>query len=269
MKKQFSKLITLFFCLLVFATANATIISGSHTTTGGKTVALQGLEWLSLDHTQQMSRDQVENAGGWTDRYGTSWNAGDWRYASRAETETLINSLWGGNWDGWSNDNHDGASWFIDIFEGLGFDSGSGYTRTDGTSSSRGWTNYDYSSFYFGDDGDCHSLSSHTCVGNVRSADNYQQDINGAYINGAYGTSYSANTGVMGSIKDTGGANMGINPANSMNVKTDASSHIGSLLVRNSTVPEPSSLVILSLGLLGLRFQRRRRTGFQVDTTNR
>jgi len=90
-----TRIMTIFVIALSF-NAHASIISGDHTTAGGKTVNLQGLEWLSFDHTMGLSRTTIEGASGWTDNYATTYDADSWRYATRAETSALLQSLWDG-----------------------------------------------------------------------------------------------------------------------------------------------------------------------------
>ena len=78
--------------LLVSGQVNAGIINIANTNTEydtGKFADLQGLNWLTLDETQNQSRQSVlDGFGGYIDN--------GWRYATRNETETLVNSIWGG-----------------------------------------------------------------------------------------------------------------------------------------------------------------------------
>jgi hypothetical protein len=69
--------------------AGATVISGAHTTAGGKVVDLSGLEWLSWNETFGVSRDAIEAGHG-------GLLADGWRYATGSEFTALISSLWGG-----------------------------------------------------------------------------------------------------------------------------------------------------------------------------
>jgi len=86
MKIKFLKMILVSIYILSSSFfANAGLVSGNHTTAEGKTVALQDLEWMSLDHTAGLSRGTVE--GGFTDNFGTTWDAGVWAYATREQTE--------------------------------------------------------------------------------------------------------------------------------------------------------------------------------------
>jgi hypothetical protein len=104
------KLIPLFLLLAGFQ-ANAAIISGTHSTTDGKSVALQGLEWLSWDETYNLTRTAVE-AGGY-------FNDG-WRYAIGAEFGGLISSIWGGA-SGENTGNYDGSQWLWENFDNYDF----------------------------------------------------------------------------------------------------------------------------------------------------
>lgn len=92
--------------LLISSMVQAHIVSGIHFTEGGKAVDLQGLEWLSLDRTRGISRSDIENG------YGGLWEEG-WRYANRLQTETLLQSLWGGDYKWGYPDYGDGADWFF------------------------------------------------------------------------------------------------------------------------------------------------------------
>jgi hypothetical protein len=70
--------------LLLSAQVNASIVNSTNTDTAignGRPADLQGLEWLSLDHAINQSRDQIW--GNFTDSYGTDWDRDDLRYAIR------------------------------------------------------------------------------------------------------------------------------------------------------------------------------------------
>ena len=233
--------------LLVGLNAHAIIISGDQVTAGGKQVALQGLEWLSLDHTAGLSRADIED--GFTDRFGTVWNVGDWRYATRTETTTLLSSLWGGIWTGvqgaWQSSNYDGASWFINTFQGLQYDAGFGNERIDKTYTlPGGYINHDASEFFFGNDYECHSSYDFTCYGLVQVAD-YHRESNdtqkAGWLHKSYGLSMEA--------------------SNSSTLDISSQALRGSLLVRVAKapvdVPESSGLMLLGLGLLGVVARRR------------
>lgn len=94
------------------ASANATFISGNKYLSNGSKVALQNLEWMPLTYTAGLTRVDIED--GFTDRFGNTWGADEWRYATKDETETLILSLWDKEFDGWSRGNAVGAWWFLD-----------------------------------------------------------------------------------------------------------------------------------------------------------
>lgn len=91
--------------------AHAATVSGIHTTNGGKTVNLSGLEWLTFDETENLSRTDIENGA------GNTLLADGWRYATRGEFEALFDSLWGGIAEGWQTSNYDGADWFNTTFD--------------------------------------------------------------------------------------------------------------------------------------------------------
>ena len=93
------------FAATVALPASAAIVSGSHTTAGGKSVNLSGLEWLTWDQTNNFSRTQIENGT------GNAFIADGWRYANRGEFESLFDSLWGGTVEGYDGSNYDGADW--------------------------------------------------------------------------------------------------------------------------------------------------------------
>jgi len=238
------------FVVLSFA-ANAGLISGSYTTDDGKAVALQNLEWMSLDYTAGLSRNDVED--GFTDRYGTTWAEGDWTYATLAQTESLFGSLWGGVYSGVSNDNHDGAAWFIENFGGLGYDRGFGNSRTDIKLNNRAWTNLDKTSFLFGSDGECNVNVNLSCGGTVKSADAYYADQTAQNASSLeIEVAYEANTFGYGSFVEQNGVVMGIHSDNTAYAKYYEVASRGHLLVRKVEVPEPSTFAIFSLGMLGL-----------------
>lgn len=235
---------------------NASLISGAHSTGAGKTVNLQGLEWMSLDYTAGLSRSFIE--GGFTDNYGQVWQAGEWRYATRAETGMLLNSLWGGVYDWWATDNADGAAWFIENFMGLAFDTGTGIDRVDGTQSNALWRDYDWSDFFFGKEGECSADSTDSCLGTVGWMSDYRQNLASFNVFTSVVELAHLSGEPMGWIGDNTGAEFNWTPAN-LTTNIDASdATLGSLLVRKaSAVPEPSALAIMALGLLVLSIRRR------------
>ena len=244
--------------------ANAGFVSGTHTTAEGKVVDLQGLEWMSLEHTVGISRDDIED--GFTDRYGTTWNAGEWSYATREQTETLLTSLWGGQYSGQSTSNYDGAEWFISNFGGIGFDNGYGSNRIDGTLTDRLLSNYDFTTFYFGERLECSTNIESSCLGVVEIADNFTRSQNG--INpqtGLWEETYVANSGAFGSLDEYFGLDAGFSSLNA-NTEDFQPPIFGSLLIRNTivtspadnttAVPEPSTLATFALGIMGLASRR-------------
>ena len=229
---------------LCFASiAHATIISGNHVTAGGKTVNLQGLEWLSLDETANVSRTNIE-AG-----YGNFLNNG-WTYASRAQTETLLGSLWGGTYDGYSADNADGASWFISNFGAL---------REGGDFNSQNITGWNIANFFFGLDGECKTDVTLTCVGYTIKADNYVASLTAFnVIDQVIEVSNPGGAGPVGKFVDNYGVSMGVTDENAALSKSFNAPSYGSLLVRTAAAPEPSAIALMGLGLLGFGVTRRK-----------
>ena len=215
----------------VSMSAQAGLISGEHMLSNGNKVALQGLQWMPLTYTVDMRRNDIED--GFTDRFGGVWNAGEWRYASRVETATLLRSLWDNQSNGWSAANFVGLTWFKANLALLGYDTGSGAGRVD----REGAGGHDWSDFAYGATGECGVGT--TCRGHVSVN-------NGAgWLNRTYGLSESE-----------------------INVSALSNSYklndFGSLLVRSTpTVPTPVSaptaISLLGLGLGGLALRRRRK----------
>ena len=239
--------------------ANAGIISGLQKTDLGKNVDLQGMEWLSLEHTAGLSRFDIEN--GFTDRYGQVWAAGEWRYATRNQTELLLNSLWGQTWDGWSSDNVDGVNWFLEQFGGLAYDEGFGKERINKNSDSTDWLSYDYSWFNFGLENECSSISLSTCYGSIGVGTITDTSRYASATNIKTQDIYTYNSGErVGYISDRRGADMGNDQLNSSHKKSRTGQYLGNLLVRNSPiaeVTEPSTFVIFALSLLGILSRRK------------
>lgn len=131
--------------LVVTGESNAATIFGNHTTDAGKTVNLGGLEWLSFDESgynhkrSSYNRYEIEaGIGGWINSTPESW-----RYATRVETENLLDSLWGGTNEGWHISNFDGVDWFLENI--------SGFTTIDGINQAYfhfGYANNPYSSYF-------------------------------------------------------------------------------------------------------------------------
>ena len=208
---------------------------------------------MSLDHTAGLTRATIENVNGFTDRYGTKWNAGDWVYASRTQTEVLMNSIWGGTYEGWANESVDGSKWFLENFGELNFDTWNGNTRTDGTSGDYGGDFH--SQFFFGNDAECNINQNHTCIGLVRYLGEYSQfDARNVHT----GQIESSNPGgtPMAYVSDSQCYYTSQTTINHTSSKILASNVIGSLLIRATHVPEPSTLAIFALGMIGLASRR-------------
>lgn len=256
----------LFCCLGVSMPAQAGFISGNHLLANGKTVALQGLEWMPLTYTAGLSRRDVED--GFTDRFNGVWSASDWRYATRAETETLLGSLWDETYDGWSKTNHVGASWFLSAFGGLMFDSNYGSSRIDGQySNNADWLRIDGTLMYFGNNGECHANANNTCYGAIYAADNYFfSDLTALNVKtNTHGVSYVMGSGSVGWFNDYYGGKHGIVTHNYAIQKSNTAADFGSLLVRTMrnnepvAVSAPTAISLLGLGLCGLAMRRRRK----------
>ncbi|MDO6762301.1 PEP-CTERM sorting domain-containing protein [Agarivorans sp. 1_MG-2023] len=253
-----TKTLSAFVVIVSSFTANATFISGDYTLENGKEVALQGLEWMPLTYSQSYSRLYVEADGGWTDRFGNQWQANDWRYATRNETATLLNSLWGGVYLGFSNDNFIGASWFINYFGGLGMDTSFGLNRVDLKLNNSTWDNYDVSQFLFGKDWECSDELRLSCIGEAAAADGFYRSLATKNIHTGYKDYMQART-PLGYFDSRSGVDAGLNSDNRVRGKSNSSSMLGSLLVRQPTiveVPEPSSLGLLMVSLFGLLVRR-------------
>ncbi|WP_411991385.1 PEP-CTERM sorting domain-containing protein [Agarivorans sp. DSG3-1] len=239
-----TKTLSAFVVIVSSFTANATFISGDYTLENGKEVALQGLEWMPLTYSQSYSRLYVE--------------ADDWRYATRSETATLLNSLWGGVYLGFSNDNFIGASWFINYFGGLGMDTSFGLNRVDLKLNNSTWDNYDVSQFFFGKDKECSDELRLSCIGEAASADGFYRSLATKNIHTGYKGYMQART-PLGYFDSRSGVDAGLNNDNRVRGKSNSSSMLGSLLVRQPTiveVPEPGSLGLLMVSLFGLLVRR-------------
>jgi hypothetical protein len=261
MKKQFTAALVL--AAAVSMPAHAGFISGNYTLANGNNVALQGLEWMPLTYTVELSRVDIED--GFTDRFGGVWNAGDWRYASLIETKTLLGSLWGGSAAGWSNNNYVGANWFLSKFGGLANDTGYGSLRVDGKFNSYGMTAWDWSQFVFGDGNDCELAVGLACWGVVSAFENSDRDRE--EFDGFTYTDflvYIANSGPSATFGN--GQCMHLCPPSYPGYINNSSAFAdyGHLLVRNAPVtpnpvPEPAAISFLGLGLLGLFLRHRRK----------
>ena len=208
--------------------SNASVISGDLYTDDGKLVELQGLEWLSLEHTSGMSVEDIAN--GFTDSYGNTWQSGHWRHASRIETEILLASLWGGVYEGVSSDNGDGADFFIDNFGGLTYEERYGQRLSNSD-----LTNWDFSGFFFGEVGECLVAMTY-CYGQISAFDNAAFDINATNVLTSLNEiAYTANSGKGGIFNEYYGADFGLFNANQYLSADHSDFNIGHLLVRSGT----------------------------------
>lgn len=254
--------------LILSMPAQAGFISGHHTyisqTGEEKPVALQGLEWMPLSYTAGFSRDNIENESGFTDRFNNVWKKGDWRYATRLETETLLGSLWGGTYTAYTKESHVGALWFKNNFGMLAYDVGHGSVRMELDYSTEWLTGFDYSSAIYGTDKECSSEYGLSCELIVALFSNNSNNTWGTDIyTGKSIMTYIANTGSAGYFSECNGLNTGYNRCQYY-IKNDfLDPSIGSMLVRNiqsppHSVPTPSIVSLIALGFIGLVFNRRR-----------
>jgi hypothetical protein len=232
MRSLFYSLITLFPFIV-----HASLIDITNTDTeylSGKNADLQGLQWLSLDLTEGVTRTSIESGFG-------GYFSDNWRYASREETETLLGSLWGGTASGWANNNFDGANWFINTF---------------GLSTSWPNSNEVFTNFLFGETFECSAWSGYTCAGSVKTYNNsgvqkYGEDVNGSSI-----LSYSAYSGAAGYLHEKAGLNVGYSNQNEVKFTYINGTGTGSLLVKSLSVPEPSIIALLLIGFIGIYILR-------------
>jgi hypothetical protein len=237
--------------------ASAGIIAGEQLTAGGKIVNLQGLEWLSLDHT--LGVQTVDLASGFTDNYG-KFRVG-WRYATIEEASLLMNSLWKIENGGWRPGDVDGRGWYIENFgpESPKFTfwnpdvDDALWTTTDG------WWRATYT-----------SLNWYQCKTRAHCAGVDGYEYNPALDEGVYeylrakGEDYVVEQAIA-PLFDLGGnpvvpTSAYNNPFNSpddwyayeLNVRIST----GHLLVRPTAVMEPSQFAIFTLGLMGLLWRR-------------
>lgn len=227
---MFKKIFLVSSLLITSMTAHAGFISGTHTTSGGKTVNLQGLEWMPLAYTLGLSRNQVEDASGFTDRFNGKWKNGDWRYATRAETSLLLMSLHGG----------DDAS--QSFFDELNADGAKWFTKQFGTTYHSDW--WDYTYFNYGEREQCSYTYEHKgCLQGIVHYQNFQKKGMFSFQEG---------------LSATADENLLVRWHPDF-----ANSVTASLLVRPSSVPStpvsaPSALSIFAFGLCGLLLRRRK-----------
>ncbi|MCU7940416.1 MAG: PEP-CTERM sorting domain-containing protein [gamma proteobacterium symbiont of Bathyaustriella thionipta] len=250
--KQLKSFFTIGLFLLPFTLSHAGVISADNTNTAlgnGNSADLQNLEWLSFDQTLGQSRDQVETA------IDTGGALQGWRYASRVETETLLTSLWGGLFNGFSGDNGPGASWFLNTFGSI-------------AETATGFDNLRGINFFFGNGGECRDDTSFSCRGEVRAADNYGADWTEFNVNTRTETlSYTADSGPIGFLFEELGTDMDYLDGNWTWLNSDVHTNGASLLVWDSlnqgappqqSIPEPSAIALMGLGLLGFGLARRK-----------
>ena len=234
--------------IVISPVVNAAIINASNTDTefvSGSFADLQGLEWLSFDITLGMSRNQVVS-----DVVGTI-DGGGWRYASISETNSLLSSLWGGVYDGWSADNYDGAQWMETIF-GVTYSSSSG----------SGFTQNSY--FMYGEQGECYWLRS--CVGEVKNIDDSLRELYTVRVSdGVYETTEIGSS--VGYFQV--GAGLGNMVSTSSALDSDINEYRSALLVRQSaSVPEPSIIALFGIGIFGLGVTRLRKVSVKHSVTS-
>jgi hypothetical protein len=240
MKFKFLKSVLVGIVLSVSSFANAGIISIENTNTEfsiGSFANLQGLEWLSLDVTLGLSRTNVENGfiGNDNNAYSYSSNANrlndSWRYATNEEVESLINSLT------YNLSNYDPKRVTVNQFEAANwFNQNFGFVSIDEDH----WDYYNYSSFMYGHKEDYgYGLTSN--YGRIFTG--YVSDY--AYLSNGYQGSFTK-------YKDIARIN---HSYKHVSVNSDYND-IGSMLVRTTQVPEPSTLAIFALGMIGLSSRR-------------
>jgi hypothetical protein len=113
---NFFKPLALAITLLSPFSANAAIIDGTtvHTTSDGSIVNLSGLDWLTWDVTDGISRQAIENG------YGGLFADG-WRYASIGEYSAMMSTVFDYH-AGWHPSNQDGSEWLYNNLYGANSD---------------------------------------------------------------------------------------------------------------------------------------------------
>jgi hypothetical protein len=148
---NFFKPLALAITLLSPFSANAAIIDGTtvHTTSDGSIVNLSGLDWLTWDVTDGISRQAIENG------YGGLFADG-WRYASIGEYSAMMSTVFDYH-AGWHPDNRDGSEWLYNNLYGANSDASSIH-------------NYDRYNTLYGADSEC-GHSNVSCSGHYRFYD--------------------------------------------------------------------------------------------------
>ncbi len=211
MKEYFYLPRTILF-IFIFASlplAKASVIGGYHSfiNEGGErtSVDYSGLEWLTLDHTSNKSRNFVES-----DMLSSGNIFEDWRYATRTETERLLDSVWPRISEGYHESNKPSANALLEQFGAL-----NSHTTSSGVEHKETW-------FWFGEDGSCDTDSNRTCKGGFAT-----EEDNGWFSDGA-------------------GLSTGITPdnINYHRPKSDSSSMYGSMLVRDREISASADINI-------------------------
>lgn len=224
------KLFLLIASLFCYSSIYAAVIFGEHYTNSGKFVDLGGLDWLSLDETSGVSRTSVEDGS------AGNWLSDGWRYSTRTETEALLDSLWGGTTEGYYWDNFDGASWFMNNFGAL-------WTYTNHLD-----RNISETHFFFGNQGECTPSSTYSCIGSVRL--DVDPKSTSPYL--SYGWFVDGFGLSIGSSKP-------INEAYILRSSQDQFNQASLLVRTHVTVPEPSIIPLLIIGIIGFAVILRQR----------
>ena len=227
MKFKFLKQLALVLSLVVSANATAGIISStdSHTTSDGSVVNLSGLDWLTWDVTTGQSRTNIE------DGFEGLLDDG-WRYATVTEYKTMMESVFDTH-NGWSDENKDGARWIYNNLSGRTDDTGYGHIEFRnywGAKSAR-------FSNYYGADSECHVGLVWSCFGSMYFQAGRLRPV--GYIKSGW-SSWHDNSGYVKRPK-----------AHMKEIEA-----VSSALVRANVVPEPSTLAIFALGMIGLASRR-------------
>ncbi len=229
------KIFTTVSFLLFSSFSYAAIISGNLTTTGGKSVELSGLEWLSFDHTG-FSTLGVSTAT--ISDSNSKWSIDGWRYASFEELTALNSSL--GLIRANSIDNEDGVSFILDRWDS--------YTQPE-LARDISWVDPSYhqvqTSFdrLYGATGDYDSNGDLIGTGWLQYVSS--SDITKTYDDStldSHNTTYSSYY-----IWESSSLDPSRGPT------------YGSYLVREASVPEPSVIALFTAGLFGIGFARRRK----------